>query len=428
MSKRLDRQRHLAGFDLREIEDVVDQLQQVLAGGLNLLQIGDRSLLSVVRRFFLQQLAVEDDRIQRRPQLVAHAGEEIALGAGRRLRMTLGHPELIDERAQLLCVRSLNLVGFLEVLGAPFQLRLGAFALDADGDTIGDRRHRVLHRRREFAAREDRHDAHQLRVDEQGISGEGDHPLPARPERVVHMRVDLFSGRQLRCPLEGDHAHRQHADRHPRLRAVQLGVCAGAGLKFQHPLGVVQRPDAREAAVEVLHQRLGALLQHRAQLGPARQRQTDGGRQRCQRPLVILRLLARADLLFERCGALGRLPHLGQAADARHQQEHVFEHHPGRVLEPAPLARDEHAIHRLRPEQAAQHVIQRHDDGGGNHDAPVTIERQERQRAEHVEVRFDASAREVDQQGAHQHLGDANREAGRRLARSRGCRAPPETD
>ena len=40
----LERQRHLAGFDLRQIEDAVDQLEQVLAGGLDPLQIDDRLL------------------------------------------------------------------------------------------------------------------------------------------------------------------------------------------------------------------------------------------------------------------------------------------------------------------------------------------------------------------------------------------------
>ena len=66
---------------------------------------------------------------------------------------------------------------------------------------------------------------------------------------------------------------------------------------------------------------------------------------------------------------------------------------------------------------AAQHVIQRDDDGGGNQHAPVAIEREERQRAEDVEVRFDAAAGEVDEQRAHQHLRRRNRVARGRQAR-----------
>ena len=40
----LERDRHLARFDLREIEDAVDQLEQVLAGRLDALEIGDEAL------------------------------------------------------------------------------------------------------------------------------------------------------------------------------------------------------------------------------------------------------------------------------------------------------------------------------------------------------------------------------------------------
>ena len=207
---------------------------------------------------------------------MAHAGEEIALGTRCGLGMTLRDAKLIDQRAQLLCVRSLNLVGFFEILGAPFQLGLGAFAFDPDGDTVGDRGHRVLHGRGELAPREQRHDADQLRVHQQGISGKRHHPFTARPQRVVQMRVDLRGVSQVRRPLQRDHPDRQDADGNSRLRTLELCVRAGTCLKLQHAIGVVQRPDAREAAVEMLHERLGALLQHGAQLGTARQRQTDG--------------------------------------------------------------------------------------------------------------------------------------------------------
>ena len=98
-------------------------------------------------------------------------------------------------------------------------------------------------------------------------------------------------------------------------------------------------------------------------------------------------------------------------------EKDVFEDHPGGVLQPAPLAGHQHAVDRLRPEDAAQHVIQRHDDGGRNQHAPVAIEGEERQRAEDVKMRFDAAAGQVDQQRAHQHLRDGDRVARRRQAR-----------
>ena len=39
----LEEQLHLAGLDLRQVEDVVDQRQQVLAGRVDLLEVGDRT-------------------------------------------------------------------------------------------------------------------------------------------------------------------------------------------------------------------------------------------------------------------------------------------------------------------------------------------------------------------------------------------------
>ena len=173
----------------------------------------------------------------------------------------------------------------------------------------------------------------------------------------------------------------------------------------------------------MLHERLGALLQHRSQLGAARQRETNGRRQRCD----VLRLLARAHLLFEGGRALGGVLHLHDAAAAGDDEEDVLEDHPGGVLQPAPLTRDQHAVDRLRPEDAAQQVIERHDDGGGNQDTPVAIKRQKRQRAEDVEMRFDASAGQVNQQRAHQHLRDGDRVARRGLAEDGAGRAPPGT-
>ena len=74
--------RHLAGFDLRQVEDVGDQRQQVLArrvdvrGALHLL--GVEVLLVVVG----QQLRQDQQRVQWRPELVRHVGQELRLVAG----------------------------------------------------------------------------------------------------------------------------------------------------------------------------------------------------------------------------------------------------------------------------------------------------------------------------------------------------------
>ena len=79
--ERLQEEVHLAGLDLRQVEDVVDERQQVLARGVDLLEVGGEVLLAQVFGLFLQHLAVADDGVQRRAQLVAHVGQELALGA-----------------------------------------------------------------------------------------------------------------------------------------------------------------------------------------------------------------------------------------------------------------------------------------------------------------------------------------------------------
>ena len=88
---------HAAGFDLRKIENAVDQSQQVLAGPLDLLQIADGRIVAAIGRVLDQNFAVADDGVERRAQLVAHIGEESGLrprgglGLGARLlRFVLG--------------------------------------------------------------------------------------------------------------------------------------------------------------------------------------------------------------------------------------------------------------------------------------------------------------------------------------------------
>ena len=174
----------------------------------------------------------------------------------------------------------------------------------------------------------------------------------------------------------------------------------------------------RQPAVQVRGERLGAALQHLVEIGRLGQRQADRRGERGERPGVVLRLLPGSHFLFERRGAFRPLAHLRGAPQAGHDQKHVFEDDPGRVLYPAPLARDHHAVHRLRPEQAAQHVVERDHDRGRNQHAPVAIEREEGERSEDVEVRLDATAGQVDEQRAHQHLRDGDGVARRQLDRT----------
>ena len=96
------------------------------------------------------------------------------------------------------------------------------------------------------------------------------------------------------------------------------------------------------------------------------------------------------------------------------------------------MAGRQHAVDRLRPEDAAQQVVDRDHDRRRHQHPPVAVEREERERAEHVEVRLDAAAGQVDQQRRRQHLADGDRVArhgqpGRRTASAMGSAliAPP---
>ena len=80
-----------AGFDARQVEDVVDQIEQVRATG------GDRTERLALRRrqvaVALQQLRVAEHAVQRSAELVAHVRQELALGLCRRLGGVLRLPQ-----------------------------------------------------------------------------------------------------------------------------------------------------------------------------------------------------------------------------------------------------------------------------------------------------------------------------------------------
>ena len=69
----------VAGFDLRHVEDVVEDLQQVLGGAMRLLDVVAGLLGQVVVE---RQQGHADHGIHRRADLVAHVGQKGRLGAG----------------------------------------------------------------------------------------------------------------------------------------------------------------------------------------------------------------------------------------------------------------------------------------------------------------------------------------------------------
>ena len=86
----LEEQVHLARFDLGDVQDVVDHRQQMLAGGADLLQVGNLLSAAVKLGILKQDLAVADHRVEWRAQLVAHLGQEFGLGAVGPLGLVLG--------------------------------------------------------------------------------------------------------------------------------------------------------------------------------------------------------------------------------------------------------------------------------------------------------------------------------------------------
>ena len=71
--------RHCAGFDLRQVENVADQVEQVGAGAVD--GAGEFDLLGgkIAVRIFGELLAENQDAVERRAQLMRHVGEEFGL-------------------------------------------------------------------------------------------------------------------------------------------------------------------------------------------------------------------------------------------------------------------------------------------------------------------------------------------------------------
>ena len=75
----IKREHELPGLDLRQIEHVVDQAEQVLAVGLHALQHAAHFCRRLAVDAVEDQLGVAEDGVERRAQLVAHVGEELRL-------------------------------------------------------------------------------------------------------------------------------------------------------------------------------------------------------------------------------------------------------------------------------------------------------------------------------------------------------------
>ena len=84
---------HPAGFDLGEIQDLVDQGEEVSTVGQHALQKAQFPLPQGPRLVLQQDVGEADHGIQRRAELVTHVRQELALGPIRPFRFLLGHAE-----------------------------------------------------------------------------------------------------------------------------------------------------------------------------------------------------------------------------------------------------------------------------------------------------------------------------------------------
>ena len=93
---------HLAGFNLGQIEDIINERQQVGAGLVDFFQVRDEVFLFLVLSFFYQHLAVTKDGVHRRAQLVTHVSEKCALGLVGRIGGIPRHADFFCRLALLL--------------------------------------------------------------------------------------------------------------------------------------------------------------------------------------------------------------------------------------------------------------------------------------------------------------------------------------
>ena len=96
--RRLDDDR--AGLDLRQVQDVVDECQQIVARGMDRLRKFDLLSGQVAARVLAQLIGEDEQAVERRAQLVRHVGQEfgLVLGGERELLgfFFQGLPRLLD--------------------------------------------------------------------------------------------------------------------------------------------------------------------------------------------------------------------------------------------------------------------------------------------------------------------------------------------
>ncbi len=118
----LDMHVHAARFDLRKVQDVVDQREQVVSGRLNRFGVFDLLRRQVALGIVRQQFGENQRGVERRAQLVRHVGQEVGLvsaGLSEFLRL------FVEQGVRALCRVAL----VFEQLGLLLQIRVDLLEL-----------------------------------------------------------------------------------------------------------------------------------------------------------------------------------------------------------------------------------------------------------------------------------------------------------
>ena len=88
---------HPPRLDLRQIEDLVEQRQQMLAGTQDVPEVFILALIEVSEQPFKQHLGESDHRVEWGTKLMRHAGQEIGLVLAHHLQFGALLLELVEE-------------------------------------------------------------------------------------------------------------------------------------------------------------------------------------------------------------------------------------------------------------------------------------------------------------------------------------------
>ena len=129
------REGELAGLDLRQVEHVVDEPEEVAAVGLDALQRLERLVRQLAVEPIGHHLGEAEDGVHRRAQLVAHVGEELRLVAARDLDLAALLLDLAEQARVLDRDHGLRREGLQQVEG---RLREHARLLAANHEGADD--------------------------------------------------------------------------------------------------------------------------------------------------------------------------------------------------------------------------------------------------------------------------------------------------